>query len=116
MRWRESDPDQVACGRCRKMKPRADVDRMLWCAECRTVALERAKARGWRVGLVVASVLALWIWFYIQPSDLVIGGWIATVLAAWYVAARVAREAFYAAARMKNRHASELVPPQHDPD
>lgn len=98
------------------MKSRADVDRMLWCTECRTVALERAKARSWRVGLVVASVLALWIWFYIQPSDLVIGGWIGTVLAAWYVAARVAREAFYAAARMKNRPASELVPPHHDPD
>ena len=116
MSCRESDPDQVACARCLEMKPRADVDRMLWCEVCRTAALERAKSRSWRVGLLVAGVLALWIWLYVQPSDLVIGGWIGTVLAAWYVAARVAREIFYAAARMKHRNAAEAVPPKPDPN
>jgi hypothetical protein len=57
-------------------------------------------------------VLALWIWLYIQPSNLVIGGWIGTVVGAFYVSARVVRELLYAAARMSNGPAVEAVPPE----
>ena len=57
-------------------------------------------------------VLALWIWLYIQPSNLVIGGWIGTVLGAFYVSARVTREVLYTVARMHNPPAVGAVPPE----
>ncbi len=67
------------------------------------------------VGLVAAVVLSIWIWLYIEPSNLVIGGWIGTVLAAFYVAARVAREVLYTAARLGKHDVVEAVPPGPDP-
>jgi hypothetical protein len=60
---------------------------------------------------VIAVLLALWIWMYIQPSDLVIGGWIATVVAALWAGSRVSREIAYGAMRFSNRKAAEAVPP-----
>jgi hypothetical protein len=64
------------------------------------------------IGLATAVILTLWIWLFVQPSDLVIGGWVGTVLAAFYVTARVAREVLLAAARMRSRPAEGEVPLQ----
>lgn len=101
--------------RCGAMTPRADLDRILWCDECRLTVHARATRKSWRAGLVVATALALWIWLYIEPSNLVIGGWIGTVLAAFYVAARVTREVLYTMARLGKRDLAEPVPPEQDP-
>ena len=76
------------------------------------MAQARALSRSWYVGLAVAVVLALWIWLYIQPSDLVIGGWIGTVVAAFYVSARVVREVLYAVARMRGEAADLEATPK----
>jgi len=64
------------------------------------------------IGLATTVILTLWIWLFVQPSNLVIGGWVGTVLAAFYVTARVAREVLLAAARIRNRPADGAVPPQ----
>ena len=101
--------------RCLEMSPRADLDRMLWCDDCRLAVHSRATRKGWVVGFVVAVALSLWIWLYIEPSNLVIGGWIGTVLAAFYVAARVAREVLYTLARLGKQDAVEAVPPGPNP-
>jgi hypothetical protein len=74
---------------------------MLWCDACTEAVSKRAASRGWMIGLVTAVILTLWIWLFVQPSNLVIGGWVGTVLAAFYVTARVAREVLVAAARMR---------------
>ncbi len=87
------------------------MDRLLWCESCREAARQRSGIWGWGIGSVLAVVLALWIWFFIQPSNLVIGGWIATVVAALWVGARVAREIAYGVIRFTNRRAVEAVPP-----
>jgi len=63
-------------------------------------------------GLATAVILTLWIWLFVQPSNLIIGGWVGIVLAAFYVTARVAREVLLAAARMRNRPVDGAVPPQ----
>ena len=96
------------------MKRRPDLDRLLWCEGCRDAVRARATSRSWLAGLVVAVVLSLWIWFYIQPSDLVIGGWVGTVLAAFYVSSRVVREVLYTAARAGDPRAGAGAPPGHD--
>jgi len=90
------------------------MDRLLWCEECRGVARKRSGMWGWGVGAVLAVSLALWIWLYIQPSDLVIGGWIATVVAALWIGARVGREIAYGVIRFNNQKAAEAVPPGSD--
>ena len=87
------------------------MDRLLWCQECNAAARARAAIWGWIMGFFASVALALWIWLYIQPSDLVIGGWIATVVAALWIGSRVAREVAYGVIRFTNRKAVEAVPP-----
>jgi len=87
------------------------MDRLMWCEECRDSARRRAGLWGWGIGLLFAICLALWIWTSIRPSDLVIGGWVATVVAAFWIGSRVARELAYGVMRFQNRKAAEAVPP-----
>lgn len=87
------------------------MDRLLWCEECQAAARRRSGRWGWGVGVIMAVVLAVWIWLYIQPSDLVIGGWIGTVVAALWIGSRVGREIAYGVMRFNNRKAVEAVPP-----
>ncbi len=108
--------DQDTCVRCLQPKAREDLDRMLWCDACCEAARRRAASQGWLVGLIAAAILALWIWLFVKPSNLVIGGWIGTVLAAFYVSARVAREIIHAAARIRSRPAVEAAPPERHLD
>jgi hypothetical protein len=63
------------------------------------------------VGVTAAAALALWIWLVIQPSDLVLGGWLATVVAAGWIGAKVGREVLYGAERFRNRRAIDAPPP-----
>ena len=72
----------------------------------------RAVSKSWYAGVVVAVMLALWIWLYIQPSRMLIGGWVGTVVAALYVTSRVARELIYGVERMRSSAAAGAVPPE----
>jgi uncharacterized protein (DUF2062 family) len=109
---KDVDPLDAKCRRCLQAKPRYDLDRLLWCDACKEKAQARAVSQSWYVGLGVAAVLALWIWLYIQPSNLVIGGWIGTVIAAFYVTSRVAREILYAIERMRSLPTAGAAPPE----
>ena len=100
------------CQRCLQTKPQQELDRLLWCEACVAKVQARSVTQSWYVGLAVAVVLALWIWLYIQPSNLVIGGWIGTVVGAFYVSARVVRELLYAAERVRSGPAVGAVPPE----
>jgi len=112
--WRSRFPDLTTCVRCLQKKDLEGMDRLLWCEECREAARKRAVLWGWAAGVVLAAMLASWIWLIVQPSDLVIGGWIATVVAALWVGARVAREIAYGVMRFNNQKAVEAVPPGSD--
>jgi hypothetical protein len=112
--WRSRFPDRATCVRCLQEKDLEEMDRLLWCEECRDTARQRAGLWGWAAGAVFAAVLALWIWVFIHPSDMIIGGWIATVVAALWVGARVAREIVFGVMRFNNRKAAEAVPPGAD--
>ena len=98
---KDLDSLEATCQRCFETKPRQDLDRLLWCETCIARVQARAARQSWYYGLVAAVLLALWIWLYIQPSNLVIGGWIGTVVGAFYVTARVVREVLYAVARVR---------------
>ena len=100
---KDLDSLDATCVLCRQTKPRQDLDRVLWCDACVADAQAFAGSRSWYVGFVVAVALALWIWLSVQPSRLVIGGWVGTVAAAFYMSARIAREVLYGFARMRGR-------------
>lgn len=109
--WRSRFPDTATCVRCLQEKDLEGMDRLLWCEACRTSARRRAGVWGWGFGALFAAALAVWIWLYIQPSDLVISGWIATVVVAFWIGGRIAREIAYGVMRYQNHKAAEAVPP-----
>ena len=76
----------------------------------------RAALQGWLAGIVFGLVVAAYVWLIVRPSDLVIGGWIATVVAAIWLGQKVAREIAYGAMRFKNARAIEAVPPSSPPE
>jgi hypothetical protein len=111
MSWHDRYGDEVTCVRCLEVRDAVEIDRLMWCETCRARARARAARRGWAVGVTAAAALGLWIWLVIQPSDLVLGGWLATVVAAGWICAKVAREVFYGAERFRNRRAIDASPP-----
>jgi hypothetical protein len=78
------------------------------------VASARARAArlGWIAGAGFTVALAIYIWFVIQPDlSLIPAAWLATLLIAFYLGARVARELLFGFERTRNRPAAEAVPP-----
>jgi hypothetical protein len=109
--WRDRYPDEITCVRCLELHDQVELDRLLWCTRCRAVARNRASWLGWLGGLLFGAGVALYIWTVIQPTDFVIGGWIATVVASVWIGSKVARELVYGIMRMRNAHAAEARPP-----
>jgi len=109
--WRDRYPDEVTCVRCLEVYDQMLLDRMLWCDDCRMKARNRAAWWGWLGGLGFGVVVGIYVWFVIRPTDLVIGGWLATLVAAVWIGQKVARELVYGGMRFKNARAVEAVPP-----
>lgn len=97
--------------RCLEVFDSVQLDRMLWCRDCRARARNRASWYGWIGGIAFAAACAAYVWFVIVPTDLVIGGWLATLVAAAWIGQKVAREMIYGAMRFLNARAVEAVPP-----
>ena len=91
------------CARCGETRSAPELDRNLWCEACVFEARKVAARTGHGIGAVMALGLAAWIWLVQQPSDLVIGGWIATVVAAFWFGSRVSREISFGYQRFKHR-------------
>lgn len=108
--WRDRYPEEVTCIRCLEVRDQLDVDRLLWCQECRQKARHRAKRWGWASGLLAATALAFWILIEVEPTRL-IGGWIATVVASFWLGSRIGTEVAYGIDRYQNRRAVEAHPP-----
>jgi hypothetical protein len=104
-------PDEVTCVRCLGVFDLMELDRMLWCDRCQLRARDRAGWWGWVGGGLFGAGVALYVWLVVRPSDLVIGGWTATVVAAVWIGAKIAREIVYGAMRMRNAQAVEATPP-----
>ncbi len=110
--WRDRFPDEVTCVRCLEVTPVQALDRVLWCESCIETARRRATIRGWIAGSGLALVLAIYIWFVIQPNpELIPSAWVAVVVVALYLGSRVARELIFGLDRISNRKAAEAVPP-----
>lgn len=109
--WRDRYPDEVTCVRCLEVHDQMRLDRLLWCEDCRRRARERAAWWGWLGGFAFGAMCALFVWVEVRPTDLVIGGWTATLVAAVWIGQKVARELIYGGMRFRNARAVEAVPP-----
>lgn len=114
--WRDRYPDEVTCVRCLEVHDQMFLDRMLWCDDCRRRARERAAWWGWLGGMLFGAGVAAYVWGVIRPTDLVLGGWVATVVAGIWIGQKVARELVYGGMRVMNSRATEAVPPTLDDD
>ena len=109
--WRDRYPEEVTCVRCLEVHDQMYLDRLLWCDRCRIRARNRASWWGWGGGLAFGVGVAIYVWTVIQPTDLVIGGWFGTIVAAIWIGSKVAREIIYGAMRFRNARAVEATPP-----
>ena len=109
--WRDRYPDEATCVRCLEVYDQVQLDRLLWCEGCRKQARNRASWYGWVGGLGFAAFCALYVWIVIVPTDLVIGGWLGTLVAAAWIGQKVAREMIDGGMRFLNARAVEAVPP-----
>jgi hypothetical protein len=114
--WRDRYPEEVTCVRCLEPRDLMEVDRLLWCDRCRRIARDRAGWWGWAIGLAFGAGVAAYVWIAIRPTDLVIGGWVATVVAGVWIASKVGRELSYGVMRFRNTHAADAAPPGPPPD
>ena len=114
--WRDRFPDQVTCVRCLQVRDVVDLDRLLWCEDCRAAAKSRAASWGWLGGFVIAAAVAAYIWVAIQPSDLIIRLWLVIPLAALWLGGKIVREIAYGVMRYQNHRAVDAVPPGSESD
>lgn len=91
--------DTAICTRCREVRDLMELDRLLWCQRCRFQARERAAWWGWAQGLAFGGLVAAYVFMAVRPTDLVMGGWIATIVAAVWIGARIGREIAYGVMR-----------------
>lgn len=94
-RWKDRLGEEVTCAVCGEVRDSTEVDRMLWCESCREVAQARAGRIGWYVGAIAAAALAIWISLVVRPSRMISGAWIATIVAAGWLASKMGREVAY---------------------
>lgn len=101
-RWRDRLGEEVACVRCGEVRDSTELDRMLWCGGCITEARARARRIGTLTGLAVAAVAALWVWLVVRPStSLIPGAWLATLVAAGWLASKLGREIAFGVIRAR---------------
>ena len=110
--WGAPSPDETApCQRCGRPKDTLELDRLLWCEECRLDARERAAMWGWGEGFVFAALVAAYILVVVRPTDLVTAGWVGTVVAAVWIGGRLGREVTYGVMRyVQTREPDEAAP------
>jgi hypothetical protein len=90
----------LSCQVCATVHERSDLDRLLWCEDCLARARLKARKGSLVIGLVVAGVLAAWIFGLLRPT-VIVGGWIGVVLGGFWVGARVGREVLFAIYRAR---------------
>lgn len=91
-RWQERLGEEMPCARCGEVRDSTELDRMLWCEACLAGARRRASRAGWAFGIGLAVVLGIWIQLVVKPSGLVPGAWLAILVAAAWLGAKLGRE------------------------
>ncbi len=54
--------DETGCRSCQRLYPASDLDRYLWCPQCRKAVRRRGTLWGVTVGLVASLGVAVYLW------------------------------------------------------
>jgi hypothetical protein len=91
----------MPCTRCGEVRDSTELDRLLWCEACVEDARSRARTAGTGVGLATAVAVGLWVWFAVEPSRLIPGAWLASLVAAGWLGSKLAREVAWGVIRSR---------------
>jgi DNA-directed RNA polymerase subunit RPC12/RpoP len=79
--WRESE---YPCRNCGRPYPGGQLDRRMWCPDCRRIVIRRATLVGRIVGLLTALGLAAWIFSMVGPSPRFLMAYLVMIVAAYF--------------------------------
>lgn len=94
--------DTLRCRRCRRVRTTDELDRTLWCDDCRLAERRRAAWIGRAAAFVGAVALSLWIAIQIQPSDQFLVLWALVIIVAFYLFSRLGQELVYGVIRVRD--------------
>ncbi|MBI4538907.1 MAG: hypothetical protein HY704_05270 [Gemmatimonadetes bacterium] len=103
MRGRWHAPEHLVCTRCGRQREAHQLDRILWCDDCRRAARRHAALWGRLSAVAAAVALILWITFAVRPSNRFLGAWAGIVVAAYWLGSRAAREVIFGITRITSR-------------
>ncbi len=95
--------DTLRCRRCGRVRTSDELDRMLWCDECRQAERRRAAWLGRALAFAAAVALSFWIAIVVGPSDQFLVLWALVVIVAFYLLSRLGQEMVYGIIRVQNK-------------
>jgi hypothetical protein len=98
----DRDDDTLRCRRCSQVRTVDELDRVLWCDDCRLAERRRAGWWGRAAAFAAAVALSFWIAIAIQPSDQFLLLWALVVIVAFYLLSRLGQELVYGVFRVRN--------------
>jgi hypothetical protein len=96
------EEDTLRCHRCLRVRTTDELDRTLWCDDCRLAERRRAGWLGRALGFLAAVALALWIALWVRPSDQFLLLWASVLVVALYLFSRLGKEIIYGIIRVRN--------------
>lgn len=102
--WNDRLGEDVVCSICGETRDSTQVDRTLWCDDCKAATRVRALRLGAITGALVAVLLSIYVWRVIQPTDLVLGGWAACMVAAGWITSKITTEVAFGVFRAFPEH------------
>lgn len=61
---------ETNCCSCQQLYPASDLDRYLWCPDCRAAVRRRGARWGWLAGIVAGVAVALYLVLIVKPMRL----------------------------------------------
>jgi DNA-directed RNA polymerase subunit RPC12/RpoP len=106
--WREND---YACRNCGRQFPATQLDRRMWCTECRREVIRRATWVARLVGLVAAAALAFWIFTLVGTSPRFLMVYLVMIAAAYFFLFKLTQRVAFEVIRGRG-----VPPPERDDD
>jgi hypothetical protein len=94
--------DMLHCRRCGLERTTDELDRTLWCDQCRLAERRRAGWLGRALAFAAAIALSFWIAIAVQPSEDFMILWALVVIVAFYLLSRLGQELVYGIIRIRN--------------
>jgi hypothetical protein len=107
--------DTLRCRRCHRIRTADELDRMMWCEDCRLADRRRGAWVGRIIAFCAGIALSFWIAIRVEPSRDFLVIWALVVIAVFYLLSRLGQELVYGVARVRNVPGARAGDPSEDP-